>query len=141
MSHATATREHTDRPTPHRRRRRRRILATVAAIVVVLAFIVMLPALARLIDDPAASEPVAGVHSVTVRDDAFAPPVIQVRPGTTVTWTFDDAGTDHNVVGDGWQSDVLAAGTYERTFSRTGSYAYTCTLHLGMDGRVDVVNP
>lgn len=137
MSHATVTREPPRRPTPHRRRR---ILATVIAVVAVLASIIMLPALARLIDDPAASDPVAGVHTVTIRSDTFEPPVIQVRPGTTVTWTFDDAGTDHNVVGDGWQSDVLATGTYERTFSRPGSYPYTCTLHLGMDGRVDVVN-
>ena len=110
------------------------------AVVVVLASIIMLPALARLIDDPAASDPVAGVHTVTIRNDAFEPPVIQVRPGTAVTWTFDDAGTEHNAVGDGWQSDVLATGTYERTFSQAGSYPYTCTLHLGMDGRIDVVN-
>jgi plastocyanin len=62
------------------------------------------------------------------------------RPGTAVTWTFDDGGVEHNVVGDGWQSDVQASGTYQRTFTQPGSYPYACTLHVGMDGRVEVVD-
>lgn len=136
MSHATATRDQTDRGTP----RRRRLVTTVVAVVVALAVVVLVPALLRLLDDPAASDPVGGVNGITIRDSAFGPPAIQVRPGTTVTWTFDDAGTEHNVVGEGWQSDVLTSGTYERTFNDVGSHLYTCTLHLGMEGRVDVVD-
>ena len=100
----------------------------------------MIPTALRLIDDPAASDPAVGVDEVTIQGNAFQPPVIQVAPGTEVTWVFDDGDTEHNVVGDGWQSDVQASGTYSRTFDEPGSYPYTCTLHIGMNGRVEVVN-
>jgi plastocyanin len=69
---------------------------------------------------------------------SFTGPVIQIAPGATVTWAFDDDGRPHNVVGDGWSSDVAESGTYRRTFSVLGSYPYRCTLHWGMDGRVEV---
>jgi plastocyanin len=112
----------------------------VSAIVLLLIAVVMIPMVLRLIDDPAASDPVVGVDDVRIQGSAFHPPVIQVPPGTTVTWTFNDGGVEHNVVGDGWQSDVQPSGTYQRTFTQPGSYPYTCTLHIGMDGRVEVVD-
>lgn len=139
MSHATATREQTTPSTPHRRRRRRFIIA-VSAIVVLLIAVVMIPMMLRLIDDPAASDPVVGVDDVVIQGNAYQPPVIEVSPGTTVTWTFDDGGVEHNVVGDQWQSDVQPSGTYQHTFDQPGSYPYTCTIHIGMDGRVEVVD-
>ena len=139
MSHATATREQTTPSTPHRRRRRRFIIA-VSAIVVLLIAVVMIPMVLRLIDDPATSDPVVGVDDVVIHGNAYQPPVIEVSPGTTVTWTFDDGGVEHNVVGDQWQSDVQPSGTYQHTFDQPGSYPYTCTIHIGMDGRVEVVD-
>jgi plastocyanin len=139
MSHATATREQTTPPTP-RRRRRRRFIIGVITVLLLLVVVVMIPMVLRLIDDPAASDPVVGVDDVRMQGSTFQPPVIEVPPGTAVTWTFDDGGVEHNVVGDGWQSDVQASGTYQRTFTQLGSYPYTCTLHIGMDGRVEVVD-
>lgn len=38
------------------------------------------------------------------------------------------------------QSGVEASGTYRQTFPETGSYPYTRTLHIGMNGRVEVVD-
>lgn len=143
MSHATATREQrADPPTPRRRRRRRRrrIVIAASAIVVLLIAVVMIPTVLRLIDDPAASDPAVGINEVGIQDNAFQPPVVQVAPGTAVTWIFDDGATEHNVVGDAWQSDVQTSGTYERIFDEPGSYPYTCTLHIGMNGRVEVVS-
>jgi len=137
MSHATATRE---QPAPSTRPRRRRVLIAVSAIVVVLIAVVTIPLALRLIDDPAASDPVVGVDDVAIQGNAFQPPVIEVAPGTTVTWAFDDGGVEHNVVGDQWQSEVQPSGTYQHTFDQPGSYPYTCTLHIGMDGRVEVVD-
>jgi plastocyanin len=136
MSHATATRDQTVPSTP---RRRRRIVIGVIAVLVLIA-VVMIPTMLRLIDDPAGSDPVVGVDAVSIEGNAFQPPVIQVPSGTAVTWTFDDGGVEHNVVGDGWQSDVQASGTYRHTFPETGSYPYTCSLHIGMNGRVEVVD-
>ena len=75
--------------------------------------------------------------AITVHNDAFDPPVIQVKPGTTVSWTFDDADRAHNVVGDGWSSEVFTSSSYHHAFTEPGSYAYRCTLQFGMDG-VDV---
>jgi plastocyanin len=139
MSHATVPREQTTPSTPHRRRRRRLIVGVIAVVLLLIA-VVMIPMVLRLIDDPAASDPVVGVDDVGMQGSAFQPPVIEVPPGTAVTWTFDDGGVEHNVVGDGWQSDVQASGTYQRTFTQPGSYPYACTLHVGMDGRVEVVD-
>ena len=55
-----------------------------------------------------------------------------------MSWAFNDGDRAHNVVADGWSSEVLTSGSYQRTFAVPGSYAYRCTLHMGMDGRVDV---
>ena len=70
--------------------------------------------------------------------DWFHPPVIQITKGQTVTWSFNDNGTPHNVKGTGWGSGDQASGTFQHTFTAPGSYRYSCTLHLGMNGRVDV---
>ncbi len=81
--------------------------------------------------------PEIGVDQVTVEDDKFSPRVIQVSQGATVTWTWD-AGRDHNVVGEGFQSELQREGTFAHTFDTPGSYRYLCTLHGGMTGAVIV---
>jgi plastocyanin len=118
---------------PRRRRPRWRIvlLAVAAAAVATVAVLQLLPDAA---DGPA----VAGVTTVAMRDNRFQPPVIQITKGQAVTWSFNDAGAIHNVKGTGWGSGDQASGTFQHTFTAPGSYRYSCTLHLGMNGRVDV---
>jgi plastocyanin len=59
--------------------------------------------------------------------------------GTTVTWSFEDGSTPHDVTGDGWKSgEPRSEGGYGHAFDRPGTYPYRCTLHAGMDGRVVV---
>jgi len=82
--------------------------------------------------------PVVGATQVAMRDSRFHPPVIQIKQGQTVTWSFNDGGATHNVKGTGWGSGDQASGTSQHTFTAPGSYRYSCTLHLGMNGRVDV---
>jgi len=119
-----------------RRRRGKALLAGLAG----LAALAAIGVLALLLQPgPADGEPVAGVTTVGMRDSAFDPPVIQVVQGETVTWTFDDADTKHNVTGEDWESPNQASGTFEHTFDEPGSYPYSCTLHFNMDGRVEVV--
>lgn len=122
---------------PTRRRRRLVIPAFLAVLAVVL--VVAAPTVVRLLRNPAGGDPAVGADAISAHDDAFDPPVIQIEAGTTVAWTFEDGGRAHNVVGDGWSSDVLTSGRYQRTFTEPGSYPYRCTLHWVMDGRVDVV--
>jgi plastocyanin len=43
------------------------------------------------------------------------------------------------VVGDGIDSGDLTKGaSFSHTFTTAGTYAYVCTIHSGMDGRIDV---
>ena len=74
---------------------------------------------------------------VSIVDDRFEAPVIEVAPGSTVTWTW--RGSDpHNVAGSGWSSDVQASGTFSHTFDTAGTFDYVCQVHDGMAGRVIV---
>jgi plastocyanin len=84
----------------------------------------------------AAAEP--GV--VIVEDNVFKPKTIKVGVGDTVTWRFE-GNSAHNVVFDeGEGSDLMKDGTFERTFDEAGTFDYTCTVHPGMSGKVDVSN-
>lgn len=78
---------------------------------------------------------------VDVVDNAFEAPVIAVERGATVTWTWRDTGTDHNVVGDGFASDLLEQGSFAHTFAAEGAFPYRCTIHGGMVGEVRVGFP
>jgi len=88
--------------------------------------------------DPAAAAPVKG-NTVVVKDNRFDPVTVEVPAGASVTWSFQDGGTPHDVTGEGWKSgDAQSKGTFRHTFDRPGTYDYRCTLHRGMDGRVVV---
>ena len=120
-----------------------------AALALLIAAALAIPAVRRRIANPRGAAPVA-VTQVLVRGDRFQghvydPPVIRVAAGATVTWTFADRGAsgqadpaEHNVVGAGFASPVIAAGAWRHTFAEPGSYAYLCSLHPGMDGQVEV---
>jgi plastocyanin len=117
------------------------LIAAAAVLAFALAALLFSP-LRVLIDDPADGDPVRGVSTVAVDDGEFAPPVIEVPAGTTVTWEFRDTDDGepvaHNVKGDGFLSPDVQRGRYKRTFERPGSYRYRCDLHFRMRGRVDV---
>jgi plastocyanin len=89
--------------------------------------------------DAATGPPVDGVTEVVVKDNRFSPATIQVPAGTEVTWAFKDGLVPHNVVGEGWGSEeAQRSGTFRHIFEQPGTYAYECTLHAGMTGRVAV---
>jgi plastocyanin len=102
-------------------------------LIVATTALVFLAACGQSLDDV---EPQAA-DTVSVEDNSFGPRVIEVAPGTEVTWTWD-GDRQHNVSGDGWQSETIDSGSFERTFARPGTYDYRCTLHPGMTGRVVV---
>jgi plastocyanin len=123
-----------DLSTQRRRRRSRWWIVLLAVAAVVVATVVVIQLLPNAADGLA----VAGVTTVEMRDNRFHPPVINIKQGQTVTWSFNDGGATHNVKGTGWGSGDQASGRFQHTFSAPGSYRYSCTLHLGMNGRVDV---
>lgn len=84
--------------------------------------------------------------SVTTSGFTFVPQVLNVAPGTTVTWTnTDGAPMVHTVTsstpGYDYNSGNLASGeSFSYTFVRPGVYDYFCIPHeqFGMTGQVIV---
>jgi plastocyanin len=72
--------------------------------------------------------------------NTFVPATVTIAPTGTVTWTF---AATHNVMfgtnkPTGGDIGDTGSGTVSRTFPNAGTYAYTCTLHAGMNGTVNV---
>jgi plastocyanin len=83
--------------------------------------------------------PAAAPETVALRGFAFSPETLRVQRGDAVRWTWRDGAIRHNVVfRDGRRSASKSSGTFTRRFRRTGRFAYRCTLHTGMTGRVVV---
>ena len=92
-----------------------------------------------LLQGAAAQEPAQPVV-VEIRDFAFVPASISVRPGTIVTFrNLDDE--PHSVVADTGAFRSGALDTHESfsyTFSRAGTFSFACSLHPHMTGVVRV---
>lgn len=79
----------------------------------------------------------AATTEVTVDDNFFDPETLEVSVGDTVTWTW--VGSEpHNVISDEFESETQTEGTFEYTFDEAGTYEYSCTIHPGMDGTIEV---
>lgn len=104
---------------------------------VALAFVVLL-----LAPTPASAQNVPSEEHVEAIDNAFAPEVIRVPLGTTVTWARDGR-SPHTVTADdgSFDSGNLDPGqSFSQTFEAEGAYPYFCTYHgspgTGMAGVV-----
>ena len=106
-----------------------------------IAFLATLVAPAALVPLLAtATAAAAKVEKVAIDNFAFAPQVIVVAPGTTVTWTNADEDP-HTVVATDKSFHSAAMDTeesYSFTFTHPGEYAYFCSLHPHMTGKVIV---
>jgi plastocyanin len=68
----------------------------------------------------------------------FGPAVLRIHAGETVVWHNADR-TEHTVKGPDFFSRAIEPGRdWRHRFAKAGSYAYYCTLHAGMRGRVEV---
>jgi len=92
----------------------------------------------------AAAPPTTG--AVSLKNIAFNPASIVIQSGGTVTWTWNDNPTPHNVTFTSGptprpaDSQTLMTGTYDGTFTIVGTYGYHCTIHGTMSGTVTVVH-
>jgi plastocyanin len=79
--------------------------------------------------------------SVDVVDNKYEPPVIRIKPGTTVTWLFKGK-VPHTVTSESagaeFDSGVKTKGDFAYTFDTAGVYDYRCRVHPTMVGRVVV---
>ncbi len=106
------------------------------------------------VDQPVVYGPETEEVMVSIIGNSYYPKVLQVAPGTTVTFVNEDvfsylAGEFsgiHNAVStsgpDRFVSPLLAHGeTYSFTFELEGEYDYICTPHPYMEGRIIVKAP
>ena len=96
----------------------------------------LLPVAAARADDTAGR---AGDVAVHIDNFSFAPAQLDVKVGTTVTWTNRD-DIPHTVVCAGkFRSKTMDTdGTFSFTFTEAGEYKYFCSLHPHMTGSVKV---
>lgn len=119
---------------------RLRTRLTAAAISAVLCLGTSACGLGGAAADPT-TEPVEDISAsptIAVLDNAFQTVHAGVAAGTTVVWSWEEAGTQHNVVGEDFSSPVQDSGTFAHTFDEPGTYAYRCTIHGPMRGAVTV---
>ncbi|QOZ35520.1 cupredoxin family copper-binding protein [Bradyrhizobium sp. CCBAU 53421] len=91
---------------------------------------------AMLLPVTAARAEDAAVH---IDNFSFAPNPLDVKVGTTVTWTNRD-DIPHTVVCAGkFRSKTMDTdGTFSFTFTEPGEYKYFCSLHPHMTGSIKV---
>ncbi len=79
--------------------------------------------------------------TVRIENFTFAPAIVTVPTGTTITWVNDD-DIPHLVVQEGgFRSKALDTGDkFSHLFAGAGSIDYYCALHPHMTGKV-VVTP
>jgi plastocyanin len=85
-------------------------------------------------------QPTAANAAVNIDNFVFGPQTITVPVGATVTWTNKDDIPHTSVSTDGvFKSKVLDTDEkFSYTFTKAGTYAYYCTIHPKMTGKVVV---
>jgi len=80
-----------------------------------------------------------GASTVVIEGMRFMPQTLMVGRGQTVTWLNRDP-FPHTVTSPGsFDSKSIAAGaSWTFTVKKTGDYAYQCSLHPTMTGRLSV---
>lgn len=115
------------------------VIAAVALTVLLVAGCTPEPSpRAALPDD--VGDVMEDLGPILVRDNVYVPDVAVVAVGTTVVWEWDGRAA-HDVVGDGFTSNVIVQGEFRHTFTEPGAYHYVCTLHPGMEAVVYVREP
>ncbi len=86
--------------------------------------------------------PVTGITHLAIQNFAYQPANIQVRVGTTVTWTNQN-NVPHSVTFKNGLKDsgLLSQGqSFSYTFNTPGTYQYYCTVHPYMVATVTVIS-
>lgn len=107
---------------------RRRLVATLAFAAIAAC------------DHPAQPKP--DVVDVFTPGNTFSPFTANLRVGGVVR--FNIFGDEHNVIfspgtaGAPQDVNVVRDTIVQRTFTTAGTYSYSCTIHLGMNGEIIV---
>lgn len=126
------------------------IIVVIAVVAVVAVYLAVSSSNPNVTQNAPAPAPVAPVSdnsavpaplSVVIKNFAFSPSSLNVKVGTSVMWTNDDAVT-HTITSDSGSllnSGMLSPGqSFSFTFDRAGSFGYHCNIHPAMKGTVVV---
>lgn len=87
--------------------------------------------------------PIPAEITVNIKNLSFAPPTLDIKVGTKVTWINSD-NVPHTVTSDSGNllnSRTLSPGqSFSFTFTNPGSTSYHCAIHTMMKGNVVVTN-
>ena len=78
--------------------------------------------------------------AVTVSNNTFSPASLTVPVGSTVTWTWANGASNHNVIGDDGANPPSSGApsnaphSYAFTFSTAGTFRYHCGVHGAAGG-------
>jgi plastocyanin len=102
--------------------------------------VLALPLLPVATTDAATDSAHAAGATVTVVNLAFTPAAVRVGLGESVTWTFQDPISHTVTSDDGFFDTGPTSGGASRTvrFASAGTYAYHCSIHSMMHGKVVV---
>ena len=87
-----------------------------------------------------AASPAFADETVTIKNFDFAPMMLSVKAGETVTWRNDDEEPHTVVSADGlFRSAAIDGGEhFSFKFDKPGTYKYVCTIHPRMVGTIMV---
>ncbi|HUP84740.1 MAG TPA: plastocyanin/azurin family copper-binding protein [Acidimicrobiales bacterium] len=76
--------------------------------------------------------------TVNLKPTTFDPADVAVKVGETVRWKWG-GGVQHDVTGDGFESNLQSKGEFDHTFDTAGTFDYKCEVHpTTMKGTVTV---
>jgi plastocyanin len=78
--------------------------------------------------------------TIGIKEFTYRPPIVTVRPGTTVTWVNHDEEphTVTSATGAFASPGLVNEDTFAQTFTTPGTYQYFCALHPHMRATVVV---
>jgi plastocyanin len=119
-------------------RRRRRIALLLGASGVSVLLAAAPPELTAA--GEAVVKAVASAATVEIDNFTFAPATLTIPVGTTVTWKNEDDSPHRVAATNGiFRSAALDTNdTFSHTFAAPGEYAYFCSLHPYMVGKIVV---
>jgi plastocyanin len=113
-------------------------LSTRAVRRLAIALALAAPTLGIISLEARSAAPAAS--AIQIKNFAFAPQVLTVKPGTTVTWVNSDEDP-HTVTANDKSFHSAALDTDDKfsfTFSKPGEYGYFCSLHPHMTAKIVV---